>query len=333
MASDESFLRAIIDDPEDDAVRLVYSDWLEEQGDPARVARAELIRLQIQEARRAREGLDADPKLEGRSRVLEQTFWRDWLGPLAEAFITAHLAVAPKPCLWFRRGFPEELTTNMDPQGVAVFLRWADELARTCPLRRLHFDCTRAGMAVNGQGIPDAPGPLDLATVQALAALPLLRRVRTLALIHCLLDDVGIEALASSPNLAGLTEIGLRGDRLTPHDVRALLAPGRLPNLTTLDLGGYDDITLRGGYFDADPRYTHRVGIDADGVRALAASPLPPRLRVLRLAHNDLREAALLPLAASPHLEQLTTLDVSMNYPDPETAAILRQRFGSRVTV
>lgn len=37
------FLRAIIDHPEDDGVRLIYADWLEEHG---QAERAELIRVQ-----------------------------------------------------------------------------------------------------------------------------------------------------------------------------------------------------------------------------------------------------------------------------------------------
>jgi uncharacterized protein (TIGR02996 family) len=40
----EPFLRAICADPEDDTVRLVYADWLDENGDPER---AEFIRCQI----------------------------------------------------------------------------------------------------------------------------------------------------------------------------------------------------------------------------------------------------------------------------------------------
>src|SRR5262249_35857239 len=41
---DEGFLDAILEDPEDDAVRLIYADWLEEHDQPAR---AEFIRVQI----------------------------------------------------------------------------------------------------------------------------------------------------------------------------------------------------------------------------------------------------------------------------------------------
>lgn len=44
MSEREAFLRAIIDDPTDDGVRLVFADWLDEQGENDR---AELIRVQI----------------------------------------------------------------------------------------------------------------------------------------------------------------------------------------------------------------------------------------------------------------------------------------------
>src|SRR5262249_20752151 len=40
----EAFLQAILDDPGDDAVRLVFADWLEEHDDPL----GEFIRLQMQ---------------------------------------------------------------------------------------------------------------------------------------------------------------------------------------------------------------------------------------------------------------------------------------------
>src|SRR5688572_5456689 len=42
MSDRDALLRAIIDNPADDAPRLVYADWLDEHGDPDR---AEFIRL------------------------------------------------------------------------------------------------------------------------------------------------------------------------------------------------------------------------------------------------------------------------------------------------
>lgn len=48
MTDDEAaFLRAICDQPEDDAPRLVYADWLDERGDKASLNRATFIRAQI----------------------------------------------------------------------------------------------------------------------------------------------------------------------------------------------------------------------------------------------------------------------------------------------
>jgi uncharacterized protein (TIGR02996 family) len=41
--TEEAFLQAMGDNPEDDTTRLVYADWLEENG---QAERAELIRVQ-----------------------------------------------------------------------------------------------------------------------------------------------------------------------------------------------------------------------------------------------------------------------------------------------
>ncbi len=52
MEQEEQLLRAIVENPDDDAVRLVYADWLEENAEassmPSPLARAEFIRLQIE---------------------------------------------------------------------------------------------------------------------------------------------------------------------------------------------------------------------------------------------------------------------------------------------
>src|ERR1700721_2215611 len=45
MSETDSFLRAIVEDPEDMAVRLIYADWLDEHGDSEQ---AEFIRLQCE---------------------------------------------------------------------------------------------------------------------------------------------------------------------------------------------------------------------------------------------------------------------------------------------
>src|SRR4051794_24185031 len=44
----QALLNAIRDNPDDDAPRLIYADWLDENGQPER---AKFIRLQIEESR------------------------------------------------------------------------------------------------------------------------------------------------------------------------------------------------------------------------------------------------------------------------------------------
>ena len=51
MSDDVALLAAIRAHPDEDTPRLVYADWLEEQGGESNVARAEYIRLEIEHAR------------------------------------------------------------------------------------------------------------------------------------------------------------------------------------------------------------------------------------------------------------------------------------------
>src|SRR5438132_8682054 len=48
MATREDFLKAIVEEPDDDTHRLVFADWLDENDEPER---AELIRVQCELAR------------------------------------------------------------------------------------------------------------------------------------------------------------------------------------------------------------------------------------------------------------------------------------------
>ena len=44
MTAEDGFLRAIRERPDDETARLVYADWLDEQGDPQSLARASYLR-------------------------------------------------------------------------------------------------------------------------------------------------------------------------------------------------------------------------------------------------------------------------------------------------
>src|SRR5262245_19431054 len=52
MINDETFIRAVVDSPDDEGPRLVYADWLEEHGDP----RNAYVRAEHEWARSRRPG-------------------------------------------------------------------------------------------------------------------------------------------------------------------------------------------------------------------------------------------------------------------------------------
>jgi uncharacterized protein (TIGR02996 family) len=47
MHDEDSFLHALLENPADDTTRLVYADWLDEQGDPVSVAKAKFLRITV----------------------------------------------------------------------------------------------------------------------------------------------------------------------------------------------------------------------------------------------------------------------------------------------
>src|SRR5262249_52085188 len=105
MSEQAALFRAICEQPDDDAVRLVYADWLEENGDPelAEYIRREVALAKVPEydeahARkaRARLDLDDDPDVDPMSRLPEppQPGLMSW------------------PGYGYRRGFPWIVDTS-----------------------------------------------------------------------------------------------------------------------------------------------------------------------------------------------------------------------------
>src|SRR4051794_28815137 len=115
MTSGEDFFHALQQDPEDGALRLVYADFLEESGDEATTARAELIRVQVQLAAlvpRSRREAERAAGLAARQQDLLARWERVWLGGWADVLDG-----------WaFRRGLVEGVRAD-----VSVFLEHAPE--------------------------------------------------------------------------------------------------------------------------------------------------------------------------------------------------------------
>jgi len=225
MSLQEPFLQAIIEHPDDDAPRLVFADWLEEQG---QTERAEFIRVQCELARFSED----DPRrqnLEIRERELLTEYARQWAESLRSWGVPGE----------FTRGFVESITLR--PQS---FLDNADGIFGAAPIRCVEFQTAMfqlpALILIH---------PSSAALMPAVASCPHIRRlirvsfwlngigddgIRALAMSHFLtqlrsldlrnneLSDLGVEALALSPNFSGLTVLNLASNKIGSVGVRAL---------------------------------------------------------------------------------------------------------------
>jgi len=121
-----AFLRAIVENPRDLLVRLVYADFLEETGDPNHVARAHLIRAQVALDDPATDPDEYDGLKAFEGRLLD-LFREDW-----DRELPLWLAEEGEPA--YRRGFVEHVSLRFHR-----FTAMAAAVFAAVPLRSLHL--------------------------------------------------------------------------------------------------------------------------------------------------------------------------------------------------
>jgi uncharacterized protein (TIGR02996 family) len=170
VTTEADFLATIAAEPDDDTHRLVFADWLEEQGQDEQ---AELIRVQI-ELEPLREDFDSD-----RAAVLRQRE-EELLDHVQHAWEKKKLQSLPGIRITWRRGLPERAALP-----VQRFLEQAEAI------RQVHPTLTRLDLfRVNGWG-------------ERLAECPHLEGIRELELA-CWTSGGDVEALLLSPRLSRL---------------------------------------------------------------------------------------------------------------------------------
>ena len=152
MNHDEAFLQDILERPEEDAPRLVYADWLDDQG---RATQAELIRVQIELARLPDDQSDRRALLQGRERYLLARVAKGAAGRwLRRALPRAKGA----PAWELQRGAIERVSIT-----VPRLLHNSEQLFRRFPIRCLRLT--------------------ELQGLDGLASWPHIRRLRELELV------------------------------------------------------------------------------------------------------------------------------------------------------
>jgi uncharacterized protein (TIGR02996 family) len=237
MSDRDALLAAIIADPDEDTPRLVFADWLQENGD---ADRGEFIRVEIELARTPPTE-EADERrrkvLFGRRAALLKRHKAAWLAPFAPFAKESS----------FERGFVQSLEVSAH-----VFLSHAAGWAAVTPLTRLKiaagFDWDH-GPRERSWWAPDLfASPhlgrltaLDLeglritaADLGPLAAQPDLSRLRELVLTWNVIGNGGARLLADMPQLGGLEELDIRGNGITDAGARAVALSRHLTRLKRL---------------------------------------------------------------------------------------------------
>ena len=283
----KGFLDDIVANIDDDTPRLVYADWLTENG---RDDRAEFIRVQIEQARLPTWDA-AQVHLRLREQELQQLHGEEWLAELP--------AVEGTKWEGFRRGIIAEVSfasfeamrTNAHACRAvapveAVTVRW--------PRRK---ESKKAVPPIAELRELSLTGRLDGENEMAwLAASPQLATLRCLTARGLWTDTV--RTLVASPHLAGLRTLRLPSNNLGNAGIRALVKAASLKSLEELDL------TALGEH----ERYNHDPIIRSAGMEALVGWAGLAGVRSLTLSRNDVTRDGLRALLRSPNAVALQQL-------------------------
>ena len=262
MSMRRAFLDSIIEAPDDDVPRLVFADWLEDNGDPPR---GQFIHAQIRGDQKRADGLLAE----------HEAAWRAELPGLGGIG-------------WgcFVRGFVERVIASSSRR----FLEHGERILAAAPVTRLRVRVP--DWSSGFRSLCDSPRLLRLTeldlgngievtpeALRRLAAAPNAANLRSLLVHQNPVGDGSLSGLARSRHLANLRELYASGIGATDNGI-GKLSSGRLRDLEILDLR--DNRITRDGAaalaaWDDGPATLWLVNnpLGDSGARAFASAALP----------------------------------------------------------
>ena len=239
-------LRSIIDQPDDDLVRLVYADWLEENGQPER---AEFIRLKIN--LEAEVGAQRE-SMEQRAREIWKQWRTEWLAALPQG---PGMDWDPN----WARGFPERLTFD----DADAFHRLAAPAFLAAPICKLSI----AG--------------LETDTAVTILFSPLIERLTAIDFLYSSIGNMGVQFLLASERVRKLRHLNLSSNSLSDHAALAIAEKDSLPALEVLVLS-HNHITDDGARALARSRWLRkldRVYVNSNQLSEVGIEILQKRFR------------------------------------------------------
>jgi len=310
---DTGLLRAIAEHPDDDALRLIYADWVEEHGDPEY---AEFIRVQIALSQHADGSGDLPPSERARLRSRERSLLSRnrirWLQPLRD------LGVRGRVHGEFSRGFVEDPVID-----AAVFLDRGEELFRASPVGTLHLDrveqltpqLSRSPLLAHIRRLSfEGTDAITIGGLRILLESEHLTQLESLYLWKVAVSDADLLELATAPVLPGLRRLTLSDTAITGASVPALVA--RCKHLESLSLSysksfaparfaeilaALNPTSLRSLSFDM-------TRLETSGMRALADAKRFSALEELWLRGCAFNAESMEALAEAAHLRAVKKL-------------------------
>lgn len=304
---DDAFLQAILADPDSDVPRLVYADWLEEQGNP----RGAFIRLQCARAKLTRH----DPgwkELLAQEAPLFKRFEEEWSKPISRLVDTVE----------YRRGFIERVSVS-----AAKFLKAAHRLPQLAPLRGMQItrlenllpQVARASCLARLHELDLSGNSLGAGILENLAHSEQCRSLCTLRLRRCGLSPAGAKVLSKAASLANLQVLDLAHNVLSVTGAEAIATSCCLTQLREFNIN--DNGIFDGGAIVLAQSQAFRLSkvfigenqIGNDGAIAIFQAPNFAPLRFLDLPNNAITSLGVDALVRSPFLSQLEHLNLEHN--------------------
>ncbi|MCE9564515.1 MAG: TIGR02996 domain-containing protein [Planctomycetes bacterium] len=284
------FLDDIVANIDEDTPRLVYADWLTENGQEDR---GEFIRVQVERAR-----LPSWDAAQVRLRLREQQLLKQY----GESWLAELPAVEGARWEGFRRGIVAEVSfTDFEAMRAnahacravapveAVTVRWPRrrEGRRDVPPIAELRELTLTGRASSEEEIGWLADSPQLATLRCLTARGLWEQ--------------GLRRLVASPHLSKLKSLRMPSSSNLGHaGILVLTRASSLISLEELDLSG------RG----VSERYSEDPLVRSPGMEALASWPGLATVRSLNLSGNDVGRVGLQALLRSKYASSLKELSV-----------------------
>ncbi|HEV3438776.1 MAG TPA: TIGR02996 domain-containing protein, partial [Gemmata sp.] len=326
MTDRDALYRAIVAKPEDDTPRLVYADWLEENG---REEEAEFIRL---ECRLETSCPDQPEYTELLDRQEELRLWLQAHSPGPQLKMGSGLNALGGRNWWqlTSRGFPRflfwEPVMEDDRPNVKRMRRLATALEKAFAIVPTRW------LVINWIAVPELAELLKQPVIAALDRLTIqlradeqavdeaariiadcrhLRNLRGASLAFPV-GEAGADSLGRSEHLGRMEWLSLDTANLTPAAVRSLCTGGWFHRLRNLEL---------------------EDALSTDAFEELCRLPPCPNLHTLNLADNSFPVSSWQEFARSKTFPQLTRLELNGTDMSDGRMAVLAGAKGFRLTM